>query len=192
MVDRNCWTPCHPGNRTTASPCAARCPPRATGVLLGLTATLNPFSFHPSYRPAPQACRFDERVAEMRKPRGPRSTPQTRKRRMTEGLVVGDHHELAQDVPVWATPPTTSPRRRSRSRALAEAQRKDSPQEIAYDVLLEKDGRALIYHPLFNYIDRRPLARPTDARASRTRPSGLSDAWRALRRDLGLRASPQR
>ena len=27
-----------------------------------------------------------------------------------------------------------------------------TPQEIAYDALLEKDGRALIYHPLFNYL----------------------------------------
>jgi len=26
-----------------------------------------------------------------------------------------------------------------------------TPQEIVYDMLLEKDGRALIYHPLFNY-----------------------------------------
>jgi len=26
-----------------------------------------------------------------------------------------------------------------------------SPQEIVYDMLLEKEGKALIYHPLFNY-----------------------------------------
>ena len=38
------------------------------------------------------------------------------------------------------------------SSVLSESKRLNlTPQEIAYDMLLEKEGRALIYHPLFNY-----------------------------------------
>ena len=40
-------------------------PPRATGLLLGLTGTLNPFSFHPSFGPLAMLS-LDEQVAALR------------------------------------------------------------------------------------------------------------------------------
>ena len=39
-------------------------------------------------------------------------------------------------------------------------------EEIAYDAMLEKEGRALIYHPLFNYPDRRFESSRKDVKTS--------------------------
>ena len=128
-------------------PMRGQVPPRATGILLGLTATLNPFSFHPSYRRL-HGMPLDERVAEMRKPEV-RAALLDEQTRMTDGLV-------AEIVTSWhkmfrlGEPANYEPSPDESFAALAEA-RGCSPQEITYDVMMENDGRALIYHPLFNY-----------------------------------------
>lgn len=128
-------------------PMRGQVPPRATGVLLGLTATLNPFSFHPSFRrlhPMP----LEEKVAEMRKPEV-RAALLSEESTFTEGLVgeiIGSWHKMYR----LGEPANYEPAPEESFAGLAEA-RGCTPQEIAYDVLLEKDGAALIYHPLFNY-----------------------------------------
>ena len=129
-------------------PMRGQVPPRATGVLLGLTATLNPFSFHPSYRRLHQMP-LDERVAEMRKPEV-REALLSESTNLTEGLVgeiITSWHKMFR----LGDPANYEPSPEESFAGLAEAQG-CTPEEIAYDVLLEKDGRALIYHPLFNYI----------------------------------------
>jgi len=128
-------------------PMRGQVPPRATGVLLGLTATLNPFSFHPSYRRL-HLMELDDRVAEMRKPEV-RAALLAEESAISEGLVgeiIGSWHKMYR----LGEPANYEPAPEESFAGLAEA-RGCTPQEVAYDALLENDGRALIYHPLFNY-----------------------------------------
>jgi len=128
-------------------PMRGQVPPRATGVLLGLTATLNPFSFHPSYRRL-HLMELDDRVAEMRKPEV-RAALLAEESAITEGLVgeiIGSWHKMYR----LGEPANYEPAPEESFAGLAEA-RGCSPQEVAYDALIENNGRALIYHPLFNY-----------------------------------------
>ncbi len=128
-------------------PMRGQVPPRATGVLLGLTATLNPFSFHPSFKRL-HRLPLDEKVAEMRRPEV-RAALLAEESALTEGLVgeiIGSWHKMYR----LGDPANYEPAPEESFAGLAAAEGR-TPQEIAYDVLLEKDGAALIYHPLFNY-----------------------------------------
>jgi N-acyl-D-aspartate/D-glutamate deacylase len=129
-------------------PMRGQVPPRATGVLLGLTATLHPFSFFPSYKKL-HSLSLDEKVAAMR-------TPEVREALLSEastlsdglvGEILSSFHKMFR----LGDPANYEPAPDESFAALAEAQG-CSPLEIAYDALLEKDGRSLIYHPLFNYM----------------------------------------
>jgi N-acyl-D-aspartate/D-glutamate deacylase len=123
-------------------------PPRATGVLLGLTASLNPFLLHEVYQEI-AALPLQEQVAAMR-------TGEFRER-LLNSKVIDLGHPLLNEIlysyhklfrlrePVNYEP---DPRDAFAEQATAQGV---TAQELIYDALLEKDGRALLYHPLFNY-----------------------------------------
>lgn len=138
-------------------PMRGQVPPRATGVLLGLTATLNPFSFCPSFRDAIfdverfEALPFEERVANLRK-------PEVRDKILSEvdaaeasndliGEIVSSFHKMFP----MTDPVDYEPAPEDSVAGIAEREGR-SPAEVAYDLMLEQDGRALLYHPLFNYL----------------------------------------
>jgi N-acyl-D-aspartate/D-glutamate deacylase len=123
-------------------------PPRATGVLLGLTATLNPFFLYEVYHEI-AAKPLAEQVAIMR-------TTEFRERLLSSNVMELDQPLLNEILysfdklyrlsdPVNYEP---DPVDSFAQQALAKGV---TPQELIYDALLEKDGKALIYHPLFNY-----------------------------------------
>lgn len=129
-------------------PMRGQVPPRATGVLLGLTATLHPFSFHPSYGPTAMLP-LAERVARLR-------DPELRARILAEP-VRSFRSEILQELVhrfdklfVLGDPADYEPAPEESVAARA-AREGRTPQELCYDLLLEKDGKALLYHPLFNY-----------------------------------------
>ena len=123
-------------------------PPRATGILMGLTATLNPFRFHPSYM---EIADLDlvERVKIMK-------DPVFKEKLLNENPVsinslvdeivnaYGKMFKLGEPANYEPDPDDSFESIGKRSTM--------SPQAIAYEVMLEKEGRALIYHPLFNYL----------------------------------------
>lgn len=132
-------------------------PPRATGVLLGLTATLNPFSFCPSFRDAVfdlekfEAFPLEERVENLRK-------PEVRAAILSEvdgaevpnaliGEIVSSFHKLFP----MSDPVDYEPAPEDSVEGIAKREGR-SPQEVAYDLMLENGGKALLYHPLFNYL----------------------------------------
>ena len=122
-------------------------PPRATGILMGLTATLNPFRFHPSYMEIADLP-LEERVKIM-------NTSEFREKLMKEqGVSI---NPLVDEIVnsfgkmfKLGEPANYEPDPKDSFESLAETSNMTAA-EIAYQAMLEKDGRALIYHPLFNY-----------------------------------------
>lgn len=120
---------------------------RPIGVLFGLDATLNPLMFHPRYGEL-ASLPLDERVARMRRPEVRVAVladePEGRlgawlERAMARTFELGDPPDYEPD-------PATS--------VAARAEREGrSLWELAYDLVLADDGRALLYHPFENYSE---------------------------------------
>ena len=122
-------------------------PPRATGILMGLTATLNPFRFHPAYMEIAELS-LEERVSIMK-------TEEFREKLLNEeGVSI---NPLVDEIVTsygkmfkLGEPANYEPDPKDSFESLANSSNMTA-EEIAYDAILEKEGRALIYHPLFNY-----------------------------------------
>jgi N-acyl-D-aspartate/D-glutamate deacylase len=134
---------------------------RGIGVLLGLEATFHPFIGHPSYK-AIHALPLAERVAKMR-------DPELKARMLgeTPDEVAGDGSsippladELLQRIDFVALGlfrlgenPDYEPRREDS--LFGEAMAKGvTPLSAIYDALLDRDGKELLYFPIFNYKDK--------------------------------------
>ena len=124
-------------------------PSRATGINMGLTATLNPFTFYPSFYELSKQS-LEEKVSAMK-------DPAFKEKLLSEDPVsIGNPlvDEITQSFNKMfrlGEPANYEPEPDASFEAIAKKQN-ISPQEVAYDCLLEKEGKALIYHPLFNYL----------------------------------------
>ena len=121
---------------------------RAVGVLFGLELTLNPFSFHPTYRDMAHLP-LDERVRRL-------GDPQTRARLLAEtadpkGPFAGATLSAWSGMyPLAADRPDYEPTREQTVAARAEAAGCD-PRALALDHLLSRGGRGLLYLPFLSY-----------------------------------------
>jgi len=127
-------------------PMKAQVAARPVGVLLGFELTLNPFSFHPTYREMAKAS-LAERVARL-------SDPDVRRQLLSEeavgparGMITGwaRMHLMSSEPDYEPTADTTVA-------ALAQA-RGVSPEELVLDHMLGAGGRAMLYVPLLNYAE---------------------------------------
>jgi N-acyl-D-aspartate/D-glutamate deacylase len=123
--------------------------PRPIGVLLGLTCSLHPFVACPSYRSIAKLALAD-RVREMR-------DPELRSRLLGETVKAGSatvryiarsYHKLFR----LGDPPDYEPEASASVAAQAERAGR-APAELAYDLLLENDGREILYFPLHNFSE---------------------------------------
>ena len=121
--------------------------PRPIGVVLGFDLSVNPFSLCPSWQPLAELP-FEARIAALR-------DPEVRARLLSEAPVdpviplsrMGRAFERMyplNDPPNYEPPPETSIAAQARARGV-------TPEEVAYDLLLEKDGRGLLLAALANY-----------------------------------------
>ena len=128
-------------------PMHAQVPPRAIGILLGLQASLNPFGGHPSFRRELAHLPHAELVDRMK-------DPELRARLLEErpppGLetLLGDFERLFElgDPPDYEPPPEESVAARAAAKGVA-------ANALAYDLMLESDGKALLYRPFLNYTN---------------------------------------
>ncbi|HMO75638.1 MAG TPA: amidohydrolase family protein [Sphingopyxis sp.] len=135
--------------RKDGLPMHAQVAPRPVGMLYGLDLSFHPFALHPSFRPLldrPLA----EKVAAMR-------DPAFRARLLAERPEDSNPVSLATvkacrfAYPMGETPdyePDLADRIDNRAAALGL-----TPEEYAYDLLLEQEGRAILYQPGANYRD---------------------------------------
>ncbi len=119
---------------------------RPTSVLLGFELSQNPFSGRPTYRKIAHLP-FAERVALLRQ-------PEFRARLIADSI---DESEYAsRRVERWkrmfpfGDPPDYEPSA-DQSVAARAAREGRSPDEVAYDLLMERDGRGILYLPVTNY-----------------------------------------
>ena len=118
---------------------------RPTGIMLGFEISQNPFAAKPSWE-AVAPLPFAERIAALR-------DPTVRARLITESPA---HPGLQRRVATWerifplGDPPNYEPEPDESIAALAARAGRD-PAELAYDLLLENDGKAILYRPLSNY-----------------------------------------
>jgi N-acyl-D-aspartate/D-glutamate deacylase len=125
-------------------PIKAQVASRAIGLLLGLEATLHPFSSHPSFREL-AALPLGEKVARLRDPALKRRLLAEKPAPALAALVWQfERLFVLGDPPDYEPPPEKS--------IAAEAARLGvAPEERAYERLLEQEGRALLYRPFLNY-----------------------------------------
>jgi N-acyl-D-aspartate/D-glutamate deacylase len=118
---------------------------RPTSVLLGFELSQNPFMGRPSYK-AIAHLPFAERLAELRK-------PEFRARIMQESFEGGGRERR---VDRWdrmfpfGDPPDYEPKPESSIAARARREGR-TPEEVAYDLLLQRDGREMLYLPVTNF-----------------------------------------
>ncbi len=118
---------------------------RPTGILLGFEISQHPFVDCPSYQPI-AALPFANRLAALHDPEMRRRlvAEATADAGRTRRLRNWDRIFLLGDPPDYEPAPEHS--------LGAEARRRNiDPASLAYDRLLERDGRAILYRPLSNY-----------------------------------------
>jgi len=128
-------------------PILAQVAGRPIGFNLSLEASLHPFMTKPSYKPLANLP-LDERVARMRDPD-------------VRAAITGEVVRHKSDIMRTATerfdrmfrlgdPPEYEPAPEHSVAAMA-ARQGLTPAELAYDILLERDGREMLFMPAFNY-----------------------------------------
>jgi N-acyl-D-aspartate/D-glutamate deacylase len=124
--------------------------PRPIGMLVGHQSSVNPFSVCPAYAPLAKLP-LAQRIEALRQPE-----VRSRLLRDTPADPRNPLYLLArnfEDMYPLGTTPTYEPAADSSVAALARASGR-TPEEVAYDLLLEDDGKVLLYLALANYKDR--------------------------------------
>lgn len=121
---------------------------RPVNLLLSWDGTINPFSFHGNYAPL-SILSHEERLAELRK-------PEVRAAILAEELplmgdefmdtIIGGYDKLYElgSPPNYEPGPQDSIAARAASAGVA-------PQELCYDLMMQRDGKNVIYFPCFGY-----------------------------------------
>ena len=121
---------------------------RPIGLLLGLELSRNPFQTHPSYK-AIAKLPLQERVARLRDPAVRAAILAESATKTDDPLFFRPNYDrmfLLGDPPDYEQPPENT----LGARATREGRK---PEELAYDALLEQDGRGMLYVPFANYAD---------------------------------------
>ena len=123
-------------------PMRAQVAARPVGLLMGLEASLHPFSGCAGYREI-ESLPLAERVVQLR-------DPERKRRIVAEKEAHGAGFPALGKLFALGDPPDYEPAAdasvAARARALGVR-----PSELLYDLLLERDGRALLYAPVMNY-----------------------------------------
>ncbi len=122
---------------------------RPTSVLLGFELSQNPFMGRPSYKRIAHLP-FPERLAALR-------TPAFRARLLDEAAEDDTTDRAARRAERWAQifplgdPPEYEPAPEDSIAARA-ARVGQAADELAYDIMLQRDGRTILYLPVTNYV----------------------------------------
>ena len=123
--------------------------PRPIGIMFGLTASLTPFTGRPTFM-ALAGLPLEEKLARLR-------DPEVRTKILTEPVSPGFEglfKRMDEGRKLWelGDPPDYEPAPEMSMAARAERAGTDA-FSLAYDLLLENEGRTMLYSPFANYAD---------------------------------------
>jgi N-acyl-D-aspartate/D-glutamate deacylase len=122
---------------------------RPTSMLMGWQCTTHPFLENPTFQQMADLT-LDQKVARLR-------DPAVRERMLTEdvrfsqpivGFIASSFHKLYS----LGDPVDYEPKPENSVAAIAQREGLD-PKAVAYDMMMQRDGRELLYFPMFNYTD---------------------------------------
>jgi len=122
---------------------------RPTGMLFGLQSSLHPFMTHPTYAGLAHLP-VAKRVAELRRPEV-RAQLLADKPGTTDMIALALMSRWDQMFPL-GDPPDYEPAPETSVGAVAAASGR-RPEEVVLDMLLERDGTALLFAPLASYVE---------------------------------------
>ena len=125
-------------------------PSRPTGMLFGLQSSFHPFFFHPTYARELASLPLAERVARLREP-SVRAKILSEQLQHENPMVRVIASNWAQMFPL-GDPPDYEPTPDQSLAAIASREGR-RPEEVAYDLLLEGEGKRFLFAPLANYVD---------------------------------------
>ena len=134
--------------------------PRPIGVLLGLQATFHPFIGYPSYK-AISALPLAQRVAKLREPERKAAILSEKTERVAgdgspipplADILLAQIDRISQRIYRLGQQPDYEPDPKTCLWAEAQATGR-SVLEVLYDAMLEDEGRALLYFPIFNFAE---------------------------------------
>ncbi len=131
-------------------PIKAQVAPRPIGVLLGLQGTINPFIAHKAFQEIKDKP-LAQKVAAMR-------DAKFREQILSESAEREKAHPLARGIMAFermfplGNPPNYEPPKDTSIAAMAERSNRTAA-DIAYDLLLEDEGRAFLFSPFANYAN---------------------------------------
>jgi N-acyl-D-aspartate/D-glutamate deacylase len=130
-----------------------QCAARAVGLLLGFEATLNPFMLSPLWKQDLRDVSMAERFARLRRDDVRRTLlEQTQGDARAKDVVGGRLISRFDMMFPLGDPPVYEPDPGSSIAAMAEREGR-SPAEVAYDVMLANEGKAMLYLPSLNYVN---------------------------------------
>ncbi len=121
---------------------------RPIGLLLGLELSRNPFQTHPSYK-AIANLPLNDKIARLRDPAVRAAILAESASKTDDPLFFRPNYDrmfLLGDPPDYEQPPENT----LDARAKREGKQ---PEELAYDAMLQQDGRGMLYVPFANYAD---------------------------------------
>lgn len=120
--------------------------PRPPAIMMGLELLFHPFAFHPSFKPLAELA-LDEKVARLRDPalREQLLSEQPEEPNPHFRSIVSEHSLLF----ALGDPPNYHPGTDESVGAIAAREGRD-PLDVAYDMLLRKEGREILFRPLGN------------------------------------------
>ncbi|WP_153503751.1 N-acyl-D-amino-acid deacylase family protein [Cumulibacter manganitolerans] len=123
---------------------------RAIGIILGLECTLHPFMMNPVFKEiahlpiAEQAARMSDPAMKSRM-----LAAQTAEK--DPNIIGGELIDFYSHMVYLADPPDYEPDLRTQSLANRAFAENRTPEDIAYDIMVEDEGRGKLYAPLLNY-----------------------------------------
>jgi N-acyl-D-aspartate/D-glutamate deacylase len=136
--------------QAAGTPLTAQVACRPAGLLYGLEGRLHPFVGHPSYKGISRLP-LEERVRLMRDPDF-KAKILAEKTQVRDPFIRRTMEQFDKLFPL-GDPPDYEPSVEQSIAGIAARQGRE-PAEVAYDKLLERDGRELLYYPILNYSDR--------------------------------------